>query len=167
MKRESTGDVRCAILTVSDRAHAGTIRDASGPALARIIVEGGLGHVEATAIVPDEEDAIRAQILAWVDAGIELILCTGGTGFAPRDRTPEAVASILDRPAPGLMELARMRCLARTPMTFLSRGVAGLVSSTIVITLPGSPTGACEQLEALLDVLPHAIASARGGEVHK
>ncbi len=167
MRREAAGDVRCAVLTVSDRAHAGTIVDASGPAIERLIASSGLGRVERTAIVPDDEHAIQSQVHAWIADGLELIVCTGGTGFAPRDRTPEAVGAILERPAPGLMELARMRCLARTPMTFLSRGVAGLISSTIVVTLPGSPRGACEQLEAMLDILPHAIASARGGEVHQ
>lgn len=160
---------RVAILTISDRAARGQATDASGPALAKLIEREALGDVCAAEIVPDEVTDIRAFIERWSqgDASAQLILTTGGTGLAPRDLTPEAVAPLFTKPAPNLMELIRLRCLEKTPLTYLSRGVAGVVGRTLVLTLPGSPKGAVEQLGAILDILPHAIDTALGeGERH-
>jgi molybdenum cofactor synthesis domain-containing protein len=120
-------------------------------------------QVVDTRCLPDEAHALAACFAAWGrGGGIDLILSTGGTGLAPRDVTPEAAARVIERPHPALMELARLRCMAKTPRTFLSRGVAGTVGSALLLTLPGSPRGATEMLEALLDILPHAVETLRG-----
>ncbi len=160
---------RIAVLTISDRASTGEAEDRSGPALEQLIAREALGTVVESAIIPDEIDAIRTFIERCTagDRPVDLILTTGGTGLAPRDVTPEAVAPLFDKPAPNLMELARQRCLEKTPLTYLSRGVAGVVGRTLVLTLPGSPKGAVEHAEAILDILPHAIDTAIGvGERH-
>ncbi|MCC6661764.1 MAG: MogA/MoaB family molybdenum cofactor biosynthesis protein [Phycisphaerales bacterium] len=158
--------LRVAVLTVSDRCSLGEATDESGPAVAALCREKLGAQIVASAGVPDERGAISAALAAWVAQGIDLVLTTGGTGMSPRDVTPEAALSVIERPAPGLMELARARCLAKTPLAFLSRGVAGVAERTLIVTLPGSPRGACEQLGALLDVLPHAVAQVRGQGGH-
>jgi molybdenum cofactor synthesis domain-containing protein len=114
--------------------------------------------------VPDEVEKIAETLRKWSDRGldIDLILTTGGTGLAPRDVTPEAAMQVIERPHAGLMELARLRCLAKTARSYLSRGIAGVAGQTLIITLPGSVRGATENLEALLDILPHAIETLRG-----
>lgn len=153
-----------AILTCSDRCHAGAAVDTSGPALARIARERLQAEVLETACVPDDIDAIRAVIRRW--AGLprppDLILTTGGTGLAPRDVTPEAVAPLLEKRHPALLELARLRCYAKTPRAFLSRGEAGTIGRSLVINLPGSERGATDMLLAMIDILPHALLTLRG-----
>lgn len=156
--------IRAAVLTVSDRCSRGEAVDTSGPALCDML-RGKLGaEIVRTTIVPDEREQIAAALRAWAGElpTIDLIVSTGGTGLAPRDVTPEAAMSVIERPHAGLMELARMRCYAKTARTFLSRGVAGVCKSTLILTLPGSPRGATENLEALLDILPHAVETLRG-----
>ncbi len=159
-----TGQILAAVLTVSDRCSRGEAVDSSGPAVERVLREGIGATIVARACVPDEPVKIAAAVQAWARqaGGIDLVVTTGGTGLSPRDVTPEAVKGILEREAPSLMELARHRCLAKTPKTFLSRGVAGTIGRTLVITLPGSVRGATEQLGALVDVLAHAIETLRG-----
>jgi molybdenum cofactor synthesis domain-containing protein len=158
--------LRVAVLTVSDRCSRGEAADESGPAVAAICREKlGAGEV-MTACVADEREPIAAALSGWVGRGVDLVLSTGGTGLSPRDVTPESALAVIERPAPGLMELARARCLPEKPRAFLSRGVAGVTGRTLIVTLPGSPRGACEQLEALLDVLPHALAQVRGEVGH-
>jgi molybdenum cofactor synthesis domain-containing protein len=156
--------IRAAVLTVSDRCSRGQTIDTSGPSLAEMLKARLSAEVAEVDCVPDEVDAIAARFVAWSrpELGIDLVVSTGGTGLAPRDVTPEAALSVLERHHAGLMELARMRCYAKTPRTFLSRGVAGTIGRTLIITLPGSPRGATENLEALLDILPHAIETLRG-----
>ena len=159
---------RVAVLTVSDRCARGEAEDVSGPALVALCRER-LGATEiATALVQDDAGSIREQLLAWVRSELppELILTTGGTGLGPRDVTPEATAEVIERRHPALLELARLRALPKTPRAFLSRGEAGAVGSTLIVNLPGSPRGATETLEAMLDVLPHAVAMLRGGGHH-
>jgi molybdenum cofactor synthesis domain-containing protein len=155
--------IAVAVLTVSDRCSRGVATDASGPALVAMARERLNATVIATACVPDERAAIADTLRTWASATPhpDLILTTGGTGLASRDVTPEATESVLERPHDGLMELARLRCYAKTPRAFLSRGIAGTVGRTLVVNLPGSPRGATEFLEALLDILPHAIATLR------
>ena len=153
---------RVAILTVSDRCSRGEAVDTSGPGLCTICRERLGAEIAATACVPDERSQIAAKFVEWARAGIDLVVSTGGTGLAPRDVTPEAALSVFERQHSGLMELARMRCYAKTPRTFLSRGVAGTIGRTLILTLPGSPRGSSENLEALLDILPHAIETLRG-----
>ncbi|HMN40281.1 MAG TPA: MogA/MoaB family molybdenum cofactor biosynthesis protein [Phycisphaerales bacterium] len=159
--------IRAAVLTVSDRCSRGERADTSGPALCDLLRSRLSAEIIHTAILPDEPDQLEAYFRAWSEPALpavrtDLILSTGGTGLAPRDITPEAAAKVIQRPHPALMELARFRCLTKTPKTYLSRGVAGTINQTLLITLPGSPRGATEMLEALLDILPHAIETLRG-----
>jgi molybdenum cofactor synthesis domain-containing protein len=159
-----SGPIRVAVLTVSDRCSRGQATDTSGPGLCEICRTRLGAVIVATACVPDEVDRIAAQFVEWSRAmpSIDLVVSTGGTGLAPRDVTPEAALSVFERQHSGLMELARMRCYAKTARTFLSRGVAGTIGRTLFLTLPGSPRGSSENLEALLDILPHAIETLRG-----
>lgn len=153
-----------AILTISDRCSRGEATDTSGPALARIATSSLSAEIVATACVPDEMDAIGRQLREWSlqSPRPDLILTTGGTGLTPRDITPEATLAVLERRHTGILELARLRCLAKTPRAFLSRGEAGTVGRTLIINFPGSERGASEFLESLLDVLPHAVRMLRG-----
>jgi molybdenum cofactor synthesis domain-containing protein len=149
--------LRFGILTLSDRSSRGERADSSGPALsARIQAEGWL--VTKGAILPDEESAIRAILSEWADSGeLDVILTTGGTGFAPRDVTPEATRAVIEREAPGLAEAMRAFSLRITPHAMLSRVVTGIRKKTLIINLPGSPKGAVENLEVVIPVLPHAV----------
>lgn len=156
--------IRAAVLTISDRCSRGEAVDTSGPALVELLRVRFGATIVATRCIPDDRALIAACFLEWASAepGIDLILSTGGTGLAPRDVTPEAARSVLDREHPGLMELARLRSLPSTPRAFLSRGVAGTIRRSLVLTLPGAPRAATDHLEALVDVLPHAIETLRG-----
>jgi len=156
--------IRAAVLTVSDRCSRGLAIDTSGPALVEILRSRVGAQIIATRCLPDEPDELAACFVLWSRPAqeIDLVLSTGGTGLAPRDLTPEAAKRVFEREHSGLMELARSRCLSKTPRTFLSRGVAGTIGRTLILTLPGSPRGATENLEALLDILPHAIETLRG-----
>lgn len=159
-----SGPIRVAVLTVSDRCSRGQTQDTSGPALAEMARDRLGAEVVARECVPDEVDRIAAVYSRWArpQERIDLVLSTGGTGLAPRDVTPEAARQVFEREHAGLMELARLRCLSKTPRTFLSRGVAGTAGRTLILTLPGSQRGCTEMLEALLDILPHAIETLRG-----
>jgi molybdenum cofactor synthesis domain-containing protein len=149
--------VRFGILAVSDRAARGEREDASGPALAGVVEAEGWQVVHRS-VVADDADAITSTLRAWCDAGdVDVILTTGGTGFAPRDRTPEATLAVVERLAPGLAEAVRLSGLQSNRHAMLSRGVAGLRGSTLILNLPGSPRGAREGLEAVMAVLPHAV----------
>jgi molybdopterin adenylyltransferase len=156
--------IQVGILTVSDRSAQGERADAGGPALAQVVSERLPDAVVAvTGIVPDDRTAISTTLTGWADElGVDLILTTGGTGFAPRDVTPEATRPILDREAPGLAEAMRAESLRVTPHAMLSRGVTGIRGRTLIINLPGSPKGAVENLATILPVLPHAIELLQG-----
>lgn len=156
--------IRAAVLTVSDRCSRGAAVDTSGPGLCEMMRCKLGATIVATRCLPDERDQIAACFVEWSrpESGIDLVLSTGGTGLAPRDVTPEAAKRVIEREHSGLMELARIRCLSKTPRAFLSRGVAGTIGQTLIITLPGSVRGSIENLEALLDILPHAVETLRG-----
>ena len=153
---------RVGILTVSDRGHAGERADTAGPELGRGL-DPGCFRVAAAVIVPDEPEAIAAQLKAWCDDdGLDLILTTGGTGLSPRDVTPEATLAVAHRLVPGIPEAMRVASLAITPHAMLSRGVAVIRGRTLIINLPGSPKGARENLAAVAPALPHALEKLRG-----
>jgi molybdenum cofactor synthesis domain-containing protein len=120
-----------------------------------------IAHTER---LPDDMSALAQFFSHWSEESrhIDLILSTGGTGLAPRDITPEALRTVMHREHAGLMDLSRLRCLEKTPRTFLSRGIAGTINRTLVITLPGSPRGCTEMFEAIADILPHAVETLRG-----
>lgn len=156
--------IRAAVLTVSDRCSRGEATDTSGPALQELLKTRLNAHIMRTGCLPDEIDQLAACFREWSrpSAEIDLLLSTGGTGLAPRDVTPEAARLVIEREHSALMELARLRCSASTPRTYLSRGIAGVAGRTLILTLPGSQRGSSEMLEALLDILPHAIETLRG-----
>ena len=149
--------LRFGILTSSDRSSRGERPDLSGPALADLVIAQGW-TVVCTAIVPDELDVLRETLSTWADGcEMDIILTTGGTGFAPRDVTPEATSLVIDRPAPGLAEAMRQESRKVTPHAMLSRATAGIRGRTLIINLPGSPKAAVENLQVVLPVLAHAI----------
>jgi molybdopterin adenylyltransferase len=149
--------IRFGVLTLSDRSARDKRADVSGPALADLILAQNWS-VAKQAILPDDESAIRETLVEWADSGsIDVILTTGGTGFAPRDVTPEATRAVIEREAPGLAEIMRSEGLKKTPHAMLSRAVAGIRGRTLIVNLPGSPKGAVENLQTILSVLPHAV----------
>ena len=153
--------LRVGILTVSDRSFRAEREDASGPALARLVQAENWSIVKR-AVLPDEESAIRELLISWADSSeFDVILTTGGTGFAPRDVTPEATRAAIEREAPGLAEAMRAASLKVTPHAMLSRIVTGIRQKTLIINLPGSPKGAVENLQVVIPVLPHAIQLLR------
>jgi len=153
--------IRGAVLTISDRSARGERPDASGPAIAAQIKELGWQLV-TTGIVADDQPAIEQILRDWCDQdGIDILLTTGGTGFSPRDHTPEATLAVIDRAAPGLAEAMRQESLKITPHAMLSRAVSGIRGQTLVVNLPGSPKGALENLRTVLPVLPHAVELLR------
>jgi molybdopterin adenylyltransferase len=149
--------LRFGILTVSDRSSRGERPDLSGPALADLVTAQGW-RVERTAILADDLAAIRERLSVWADgAGLDVILTTGGTGFSPRDVTPEATRLVIEREAPGLAEAMRFESLKVTPHAMLSRALAGIRGEVLIINLPGSPKAAVENIQVILPVLAHAV----------
>lgn len=149
--------MRIGILTVSDRSSRGDRSDTSGPVLEEAVISQGWTVVQKE-ILPDDLSTLKDLLVHWSDSGeVDVILTTGGTGFSPRDVTPEATQAVIERSAPGLAEAMRNASLQITPHAMLSRAIAGIRSKTLIINLPGSPKGALENLQVILPVLTHAV----------
>ncbi|MBI3159276.1 MAG: MogA/MoaB family molybdenum cofactor biosynthesis protein [Chloroflexi bacterium] len=156
--------LRFAILTVSDRSARGEREDISGARLAQAVAEAGW-QVVAQSVCPDEIPEITAYLKNWTASGdVDVILTTGGTGFAPRDVTPEATLKVIERPAPGLAEAIRAEGRKTMPHAMLSRAVAGIRGQTILLNLPGNPKGVEEAWEVVRPVLAHAAALLKGDQ---
>lgn len=144
-----------AVLTISDSAHAGAREDASGPAVRARLEQVGF-RVTVAEVLPDDREAIAARLAALADGGeVAAIFTAGGTGVSPRDNTPEATRDVLDKEIPGIAEIMRARGRESTPLAALSRAVAGTRGRVLIVNLPGSPRGAVESLDAIVELVPH------------
>lgn len=153
------------ILTLSDKGSKGERIDTSGPGLREILSERLAQAFEVVQyeIIADEQKAIEQKLILWSDQqNLDLILTTGGTGVAPRDVTPDATLAVIDKQVPGMAEAMRAASLLKTPMAVISRAVVGIRGRTLIINLPGSPKGAKECLEAIIQALPHALEKIAG-----
>ena len=160
--REAPRPWQAAVITLSDKGAAGEREDKSGPAIAARLTENGYEVVEQVLIADDPELLKRHLIRLADQRQLDLILTTGGTGFAPRDTTPEATLAVATRNAPGVADAIRMASLAITPRAMLSRGVSVIRGKTLIVNLPGSPKACMESMDAFLDTIPHGLGLLRG-----
>jgi len=159
-------NLRAKILVLSDLATKGEREDRSGPAI-RDILEAHGWQAPSLELLPDDLDQIRDRLIAWTDSeDCDAIFTSGGTGIGPRDVTPEATRSVIETEVPGLAELMRSEGTKSTPMAALSRAIAGVRKGKLIVNLPGSPRGARESLESIMEVLPHAIDQIQGRTEH-
>ncbi len=151
------------VITVSDRSAAGVRTDASGPVAVVALREAGFGCPEAV-VIPDGADAVEEALGVALEAGIRLIVTTGGTGLAPRDQTPEGTRRVIERDLPGVAEELRRRGLDDTPAAMLSRGVAGVAGDALIVNLPGSPRAVASGMPVITAIARHALAQLDGGD---
>jgi molybdenum cofactor synthesis domain-containing protein len=153
---------RAGVLTLSDKGSKGLRQDLSGPIIIEILK--GLGiSVEVSAIIPDDLTLIKERLTSWCDKqSLDLIVTTGGTGLSPRDVTPDATLTVIDKRVPGMEEVMRLESLKKTPHAMISRAVVGVRKHTLIINVPGSPKGARECLESIAPALPHALDKLGG-----
>ena len=158
------GQIRLAILTISDKASTGEREDAGGPAIRDALAAAGVAVFEVDyRVIPDEEQRIGEALFHWSErSDVDLILTTGGTGLAPRDVTPQATLHAIDYEVPGIAEAMRAASLKVTPAGMLSRGVAGVRKRTLIVNLPGNPKAVRENLAVIAAALPHAVSTLRG-----
>lgn len=161
IKNELTNSLRCAVIVCSDGVSTGNRQDTSGKTIIEKLKQLDL-EAEKYEIIPDEFSVIQGKTKQLSDEEYDLVLFTGGTGLSPRDVTPDAIAPLLDREIPGIMEVARNYGQQRTPFAMLSRGIAGFIKNTLVITLPGSPAGVAETIDALFPHILHVFHAAKG-----
>ncbi|MFZ2196987.1 MAG: MogA/MoaB family molybdenum cofactor biosynthesis protein [Thermodesulfovibrionales bacterium] len=152
--------ITVAVLTLSDKGSKGEREDLAGP-LIREMITGMGATVEYYEVIPDEKDLIKEKLMDY-SKKVDLVLTTGGTGLSPRDVTPEATLEVIDKEIPGIAETMRSAGLEKTKRAMLSRAVAGVRGNTLIINMPGSPKAVKEGLEAIMDVLPHAIEKIKG-----
>jgi molybdenum cofactor synthesis domain-containing protein len=153
------------VVTVSDGAFHGRREDNSGQALVSLLTAGGF-EVGGPEVVPDEAERITEAVMTAVTRGVDLVVATGGTGLGPRDVTPQAISALIDYEVPGIGELMRREGASATPMAVLSRSMAGVRERTLIISVPGSPQGATESLQAVMPVVGHAIQLLHGDTSH-
>lgn len=153
------------VITVSDRSFRGERPDGSGPVVRQLLEEAGY-QVGEVVIVPDEQPLIEEALIKAAQSDIALIVTTGGTGYAPRDMTPEATLAVCQRLTPGIPEAMRAASMAITPRGCLSRAAAGIRDCSLIVNLPGSPKAARENLEAVLDPIGHGLQMLRGGQAN-
>jgi len=154
--------IHCGVITVSDRGSSGDREDLSGREVIGILEEATFSVTEYR-IVPDEQDIIADTLIECIDErGCDLVVTTGGTGVSPRDVTPEATSSVIEREIPGMAEVMRRESMKKTPHAMISRAMAGIRGESLILNLPGSPTGARENLSVVLPALRHAIEKIKG-----
>lgn len=157
--------MRAAVLTISTSVARGTREDRSGDALARLAGEAG-AEVSARDVLGDDAPAIETALRRHVEAGVDLVFTTGGTGLTPDDVTPEATRAVIERDAPGFAEAMRAESIRRTPMGVLSRGVAGIAGRTLIVNFPGNPKAIGELFPVIAPALGHAVETLGGRSVH-
>ncbi len=153
--------IPAAVLTVSDRSAAGVRADSAGPVAVRALRDAGFACADAT-VIPDGADAVEHALRELLDAGIRLIITSGGTGVGPRDQTPEGTTRVIDRHLPGIAEELRRAGLAATPASMLTRGLAGVVGDALIVNLPGSPKAVAEGMPVVLSVAGHVLSQLHG-----